>query len=79
MKFMSPAEYVIYCFKGVRATARAIGRDPSSVVKWPMPRSRKGSDGKVPHRAQPLILRAAEERELDLTAQDLIVGRFVDE
>jgi len=38
---LNPAEYVIYKFGGVRATARAIGCYPSVVSRWRKP-ERKG-------------------------------------
>lgn len=68
---LTPAQYVIRVFKGVRATARAVGRTPSSVSKW----QRTG----VPSRALKKILEAAHERGLDLTANDLVNGRIVKE
>jgi len=76
MKYMRPADYVIELFGGVRATARAIGRDHSSVQAWKKPRSKKGTDGQVPRKAQVLILNLAKERELDITASDLLLGRY---
>lgn len=79
MKFLSPADYVIKAFGGVRATARAIGRDKSSVSVWRQPRSKKGTGGLIPHKAQPLVLRAAQDRGLDITPNDLIIGRYGDE
>jgi len=77
MKFMRPADYVIHAFKGVRATARAIGRHPSSVSRWQVPKNRKGTDGMIPHRAQHLVLEAAQNLELDITPTDLIIGRHL--
>lgn len=74
---MTPAEYVIHTFKGVRATARAIGRAPSSVSKWPKPKADKGCDGLVPSAAQKAILEKARELSLDITAEDLIFGRQI--
>lgn len=73
---ISPAAYVIQTFGGVRATARAIGRDPSSIAKWRMPRGeRKGLGGRVPGVLQTRILEEAEKRGLDIRPEDLILGR----
>jgi len=72
---LSPAEYVIQVFGGVRATARAIGRSPSSISKWQKPRSQGGSDGCVPNAAQRIILEQAKKQGLDITPGDLIYGR----
>ena len=79
MKHLSPAEYVIHVFKGVRATARAIGRTPSAVSKWPKPKNvdRQGCDGRVPQKVQARILDEAEKRGLDITLNDLFYGREV--
>lgn len=79
MKFLSPAEYVIKTFGGVRATARAIGRDKSSVSVWRASKDKKGTGGLIPHKAQALILKVAREKNLDITAEDLIVGRISNE
>lgn len=64
-------------FRGVRATARAIGRNPSTVSKWQREREAKGTSGEIPGSAQRTILAAARERGLDITAEDLIFGRDV--
>lgn len=67
---LTPAEYVIHVFKGVRATARAISRAPGSVSKW-----RK--NGEVPSAAARRILEVARERNLDITPSDLAYGRLI--
>ena len=74
---LSPSEYTIYMFKGVRATARAIGRTPSAVSRWQKYKDRYGCVGGVPRSVQPLILAAAKKAGLDITAEDLISGRKV--
>lgn len=74
---MNPAEYVIHVFDGVRATARAIGRSPSSVSKWQKPRAERGCNGQIPSAAQLLILKKAKELALDVTPDDLIYGRKI--
>jgi hypothetical protein len=65
---LNPVEYVIFAFKGVRATARYLGKDPAAISKW-----RKL--GTVPVRAQIPILDKAKELGLDITPADLIYGR----
>jgi len=72
---MSPVDYVIKVFGGVRATARAIGRSPTAVSKWRQPTDRGGSGGRVPNKAQPVVLQKAKELGLDITGEDLILGR----
>jgi len=75
--FLSPALYVIHVFGGVRKTARAIGRGPSSVSKWKLPREKDGCEGNIPSAAQRKILKVAEEQSLDITPHDLLYGRNV--
>lgn len=71
---MTPAEKVIAAFNGVRATARALGINSSSVSRWPLPKERRGLDGRVPSVHQAKILRLARERGIQITAEDLIHG-----
>lgn len=75
MKRLTPAEYVISVFGGVRATAKAIGRTPSCITKWKKPKKLKGCGGRVPSIAQGLILTLAVKRNLPITAEDLLCGR----
>lgn len=79
MKLLSPAEYVIKVLGGVRPAARAIGRDPASVVAWKRPRAKKGTNGMIPDKCHHQILVIAKERGLDITPTDLILGRMGDE
>lgn len=75
---LTPAQYVIRVFKGVRATARALERSPSSVSKWTKPKASRGTDGNIPGTAQRTILQKARELQLDITANDLLFGRDID-
>lgn len=72
---LSPAEVVIRAFGGVRATAKAIGRNPGSVCRWRQSKDRGGSNGNVPRGAKKPILDAAKAQNLDINAHDLIYGR----
>lgn len=74
---LGPAEYVIHVFRGVRAAARALGRDPSSVSKWRLPKERKGCDGFVPGPVRQTILTKARELGLDIDSEDLDYGRDI--
>jgi transposase-like protein len=69
---MSPADKVIAAFGGVRATARALDLNSSSVSRWRMAKEKRGLDGRVPSTKQSAILRISRERGLGLTADDLI-------
>lgn len=74
-KHYTPAAWCILQFQGVRPLARAIGRDPSTVQRWPLPAAAKGRDGRVPDDYHVTILEQAKARELDITPDDLIHGR----
>lgn len=69
---MTPADKVIAAFGGVRATARALALNSSSVSRWRMPADKRGLDGRVPSVHQGTILRIARAEGLALTAADLI-------
>lgn len=68
----TPADRVITALGGVRATARALGLNSSSVSRWRFPPEKRGLSGRVPSIHQGTILRIARERGLALTAADLI-------
>lgn len=74
---LSPAEYVIKVFGGVRKTARAIGRTAPSISKWQKARDNKGTGGRVPTAAAEIILQIAQRDSLDITASDLLLGRDI--
>lgn len=71
----TPAERVIDAFRGVRATARALGRNPSSISRWRKPRDEGGTGGRVPSSLQAEVLQKAREAGIPLTAADLIEFR----
>lgn len=74
---LTPAEYVIRTFGGVRATGRAIGRDFSAVSRWQRRVDKTGQVGGIPRVLHTVILKKAEAMGLDITADDLIYGRKV--
>lgn len=70
----TPADKVIAAFHGVRATARVLGRNPSSVSRWRKSREDGGTGGRVPSNLQEAVLLAARQQGLNLTAEDLIIS-----
>ena len=74
---MSPAEYIIKIFGGVRATARALNRSPSTVSKWRKPRKEGGTGGQIPTLIQWQVLKLARRQQLPITADDIVHGRVV--
>lgn len=75
----TPADKCISAFGGVRALARALERNPSSVVRWRKPKDEGGSNGAVPSALQGRILAIAQARGLSLTADDLILRTVLDD
>lgn len=73
MRRISPAEHVITTIGGVRETARALGRAPSTISSW---RKERGTNGAIPRMLFDPILAYAKRRKLDITVTDLIVGRI---
>ena len=71
---MSPAHIVISRFGGVRALARLLGKDPSTVHRWKMPPDKGGLGGRIPSTAQGRLLDLARERGVELTPAELISG-----
>jgi hypothetical protein len=74
---LTPAEYIIKVFGGVRKTARAIGRSPSSVVRWKSPAHVGGTGGDIPDAAKRRILLVAKEQKIDINLEDLFYGRTI--
>lgn len=68
---LSPGEYAIKVFGGVRAMARAAQVVPSTAARW-----RKHPD-RMHQRAQRNLIEAAVRAGLDLTPADLVLGRDV--
>lgn len=78
-KRITLAELVINAFGGdgrgaKTRTARALGIDLAQVSKWGMTRAQKGFGGDVQRWLKPQILEIAKERNLDITAEDLVRG-----
>jgi transposase-like protein len=71
---MRPADIVIFRFGGVRALARLLGKDPSTIHRWRMPADKGGLAGRVPSMSQARLLELAQEHGIALTADELIAG-----
>lgn len=67
---LSPPAYVVRVVGGPRATGRFVGRSHSSVIQWV-------AKGAIPPDSQRTILTKARAEGLDITAEDLILGRAV--
>lgn len=74
---LTPAQYVIHVFGGVRATARVVGRSPAAISKWHLSKKNQGRGGIVPTGVQSIILKAASKKGLDIKPEDLVIGREI--
>lgn len=66
---MTPVEFCISQFGGLRQLAKAINRDPAAVSRW------KSSHGCIPHTVQKNLLQAAWDRGLHISAHDIIFSK----
>lgn len=62
---ISPADYVIGRFGGIRKAARAIGIQPSTVQGW-------GKRGTIPQRHWDALIEAAKEIGTEITIPDFV-------
>ena len=69
---MTPAQHVIDLFGGVAPLCEAAGVRRSTVYRWTWPKERGGTDGHIPRWHHETILQAARERDLNLTAIELV-------
>ena len=70
----TPVQKVVSAFGGVRATARAVKRDPARVTRWGKPIEEGGSGGRLPTSVQTHLMQMIQEGRLNLTAADLVEG-----
>lgn len=68
----TPVDRAIDAFGSVSALAEAIRFPAHRIYRWRQDAGKGGRDGRVPDDAQADILRAARERGIQLTAEDLI-------
>lgn len=78
-RLLPPAHFIVMQFGSVTATAKAIGVTKYCVSRWQHPRGKKKDEWALPGVQLKKILIAARERGIDITPEDLIFGRVVDE
>ena len=66
-----PASTVVAQLGGVRATARIVGCTPGAVSRWMMGKEKRGTEGRIPQKHWPLLLRHARAKRIKLTLKDL--------
>ena len=74
---MTPAEYAIFIFGGVRKLARAVKREPCNITRWKKTR-KGGTVGTIPANLHAVILVAAKENGKTITADELVNGKTME-
>lgn len=76
---LKPAEYVAHVLGGAPNAARALGLHETQYYRWLWPKSKRGTDGRIPSSFQIKIIELAKRYNLDITCEDIILGREVKE
>jgi|LakMenEpi03Aug12_release.lakeMendotaPanAssembly.Ray.scaffolds.fasta_scaffold961367_2 DNA-binding transcriptional regulator YdaS (Cro superfamily) len=71
MSQLSPAREIVEKLGGVRATARILSMSPSAVSRWMMSRDKRGTNGHIPRRHWPAILKHSRAERLAIRLSDL--------
>lgn len=74
MTYLTPAQYLIHTFLGLRRAARAVGIDPSNLCRWA-----QRPEGYIPAQVQLKVIKAAKERGVELTSDDIIYGKMIED
>ena len=72
---MSPVDVIVDVFGGIRSTARALGVNPSTVLRWGTSRRGGRIPGSIPHEYMLPLLEAAQRRKKRLTLEEVVWGR----
>lgn len=72
---LTPVDCAVRAFGGVRPLATAIRQYPGSVCQWRTRQTKRRAAGDLPTVVQRRVLEVARERGLQLSAEDLILGR----
>lgn len=75
---LSPIDYVIHCFHGVRPLGRKLKVDPSTITRLRQKKDRAGNVGLIPGALQKRILDLAHEEGLAITPDNVVHGGEVE-
>jgi hypothetical protein len=70
--YLDPAASVIRKLGGAIETSKIAGVSHTRVYRWRLPKERDGTGGTIPHEHWSVLLKAAVERGIDLTVNDLL-------
>lgn len=69
---MEPAQTIIKNLGGPTAVAGIVGVHRTRVSNWTRPRDVGGTGGTIPFKHVPLLIEAAKDRGIDLSADDFL-------
>lgn len=80
-RYLTPAEIAIKLFGGARPLSRSICHNDEVAFRWKRIKSENGNGcgGQIPVKYIKRILEVARERGIDLTPNDLVMGRTIEE
>jgi len=67
---LEPANTIIKYLDGARSVAKILGKHPSRIYLWALPRHKKGCGGIIPARDQHALLNYCRHNQIDLRADD---------
>ena len=70
--FLTPAQFCIVKFGGVRALARKLNVDQAAVHRW-----KNKPEGIIPTKHAPLILKLSKDLNLNITPENLLIGGII--
>lgn len=71
---VSPIDYVIHHFHGVRPLGRELNVNPSTITRLRKKRDKAGNLGLIPGTLQKKILARAADRKLPITSDNVVNG-----
>jgi hypothetical protein len=66
-----PATSIIARFGSAAEVGRILDLDKSTISRWTMPKEKRGTDGRIPHKYWEDLMTAAKQRKIKLTLREL--------
>lgn len=69
---MEPAHHIVYALGGPSEVSRITGAHRTRVSNWMRPKNAGGTGGIIPFKYAPVIIAAAKEKGVDLSAESFL-------
>ena len=66
-----PATSIIARFGSAAEVGRILDLDKSTISRWTMPKDKRGTEGRIPHKYWGDLITAAKKRKVKLTFREL--------